>query len=150
MTSNKADYVDPDADVKLSWKSSGSWDGDSEKALEDWHNRLHEVSTHFCSYVTKSLRWIGSEVCNYPIFDGTNDREIFRHMYQTIVPEKEWLRALDAALNATPSRWWATHKEHIENWSQLKILMIVQFSIVYKGTKYIGKTSPKDNIDICI
>jgi len=32
-----------------------------------------------------------------------------------IVPEKDWLRALYVALKATPARWWATHKGHIED-----------------------------------
>jgi len=150
VTSNKANYVDPDADGKLSWKSSSSWDDDSEQTLEDWQNRLHEVSTRCCSYVTKSLRWIESEVCNYPVFDGTSDLEIFRHTYQMTVPEKDWLRALDVAFKAMPARWWVTHKEHIENWSQLKRLMTIWFFIVYKGTKYTSKTSPREHIDICI
>lgn len=66
-----------------------SWDGDSEEALEDWLTQLHEVSTHRCSCVTKLLRWIGFEVCNLPTFDGTNDLEIFRHIYQMTIPEKD-------------------------------------------------------------
>lgn len=50
------------------------------------------------------------------------------------------------------ARWWATHKGHIEDWSQLKRLMTDRFSTttVYEGTKYIGQTSPREHIDICI
>lgn len=29
VTSNKADYVDPEIDRKINWKSTSSWDGDS-------------------------------------------------------------------------------------------------------------------------
>lgn len=65
--------------------------------------------------MTKSLRWIGFEVCNIPSFDGTNNLEVFICAYQVIVQEKDWLRALDVALKATPSRWWATHKGYIED-----------------------------------
>lgn len=36
ITSTKADYVDPDADGKLSWENVSSWDCDFEQALEDW------------------------------------------------------------------------------------------------------------------
>jgi len=77
ITSNKADYVDPNVDGRLSWENTSSWDGDSEKALEDWQNRMHEVSTRRCAYMMKSLHWIRSEVCNVPSFDGTNNLEEF-------------------------------------------------------------------------
>lgn len=117
ITSNKADYVDLDTDGKLSWESTSSWDRDLEQALGDWQNRMHEVSTRRCPYMTKSLRWIGLEVCNVPSFDGTNNLEEFICAYQVRVQEKDWLRALYVALEATRSRWWATHKEHIEDWS---------------------------------
>jgi len=30
ISSNKADYVEPDGDGKLSWENTSSWDGDSE------------------------------------------------------------------------------------------------------------------------
>jgi len=30
VTSNKADYVEPDGDGKLSWENTSSWEGDSE------------------------------------------------------------------------------------------------------------------------
>ena len=122
---NKVDYVEPDGDGNLSWENTSSWDGDSEQALEDWQNRMHEVSTRRCAYMTKSLRWIGSEVCNVPNFDGTNDLEEFIHAYQVVVQESDWLRALDVALKATPARWWATHKDHIRDWSQLERLMTI-------------------------
>lgn len=45
ITSNKVDYVDLNIDGKLSWESISSWDGDSEQVLEEWQNRMHEVST---------------------------------------------------------------------------------------------------------
>jgi len=113
---------------------------------------MHEVSTRRCAYVTKSLRWISFEVCDVPNFDGTNDLEEFIRAYQVVIPEKDWLRDLDVALKATPSRWWVTHKNHIQDWLQLERLMIVQFSstIVYVGIKYQGDTSPRDHIDSCL
>jgi len=43
ITLTKEDYVEPDVDGKLSWENASSWDGDSEQALEDWQNRMHEV-----------------------------------------------------------------------------------------------------------
>jgi len=78
---------------------------------------MHEVLTHRCTYMTKSLQWIGLEVRNVPCFDGTNDVEEFICAYQVILKESDWLRALDVSLKATPARWWATHKDHIRDWS---------------------------------
>lgn len=98
----------------------------------------------------KSLQWVGSEVCNAPSFDGTNNLEEFICAYQVIVQEKDWLRALDVALKATTTRWSATHKDHTEDWLQLKSLMTTHFSstMVFEGVKYKGYTSPKDCVDV--
>lgn len=87
----------------------------------------------------------------FPSFDGSNNLEEFLCPYQVTVQEKDWLRALDVALKATSARWWVTHKDHIENWSQLKTLITTQFSstMVYEGIKYSGDTSPRDHVDMC-
>ena len=79
-----------------------SWDGDSEQALEDWRNHMHEVSTHRCAYMMKSLLQIGAEVCEFPIFDGIKDLDTFICDYQEQVPERDRLKALDVAMKATP------------------------------------------------
>lgn len=62
------------------------------------------------------------------------------------------MRALDVALKATTGRWWATHKDHIKNWSQLKTLIIAQFSsiVAFEGIEYARDTSPKDHVDMSI
>jgi len=127
LTARKADYVDLASDGKMSWRSTSSCDSDSDQDLENWQNRLHEVLMRRCAYMTKSLRWIGFEVCEPPSFNGTNDLDSFVYMYQMKIPEKGWLRALDVALKATPARWWSTHKKHIEDWSQSNTLMKIRF-----------------------
>jgi len=113
---------------------------------------MHEVSTRRCAYMTKSLRWIGSEVCNVSSFDGTNNLEELICAYQVTIQDKDLLRALNVALKATTTRWWVTHKHHIEDWSQLKSLMTARFSstMVYVGVKYKGYTSPRDHVDVCL
>lgn len=60
-------------------------DGDSEKALEDWQNCMHEVPTRRCAYMTRSLCWISTKVCNIPSFDGSNNLEEFLCVYQVTV-----------------------------------------------------------------
>jgi len=59
---------------------------------------------------------------------------------------------LDVALKATIARWWATHKDHIKEWSQLRTLITAQFSstVMFEGIKYAGETSPGDCVDLCI
>jgi hypothetical protein len=64
MTSRQDDYINPTAEGNLSWRSISSCASDSEEGLDNWQNRLHEVSMRRCARMTKSLRWIGSEVCN--------------------------------------------------------------------------------------
>lgn len=88
----------------------------------------------------KSLRWIGCEVCKPPSFDGTNYLRTFIIHYQGKIPEKDRLGALNVALRATPARWWSTHKKHITDWSQCKMLMEIRFAATqeYFKVKYTG------------
>lgn len=104
ITATQVDHVKLDEEGKTSWENSSSWEGDSEQALEYWKNRMHEVSTRRCAHITKSLRWIGAEVCSIPSFDGSNNLEKFISIYQVTTQEQDWLRALDVALKATVAR----------------------------------------------
>lgn len=135
--------MDLDFESKLSWKSTSSCDYDSEKYLENWKNRLHEVLMRRYAYMMKSPQWIGSKVCEPLRFDGTNGLDSFVCMYQMKIPKKDWLRALDVALKATLARWQSTHKRCIEEWSQCKMLMKIKFSTTskYFGVKYTRKIS---------
>jgi hypothetical protein len=45
------------------------------------------------------------------------------------VVENQILLVLDMALKETPSRWWGTHKEKINNWYQCKRLLHIIFGI---------------------
>jgi hypothetical protein len=69
MTAWMDDYVNPTTDGVLSWRSISSCASDSEEALENWKQRLHEVSTRKCARITHALRWIGTEVCDPPRYD---------------------------------------------------------------------------------
>lgn len=63
-----------------------------------------------CVIITKSLRWIGIEVCELPPFDGLGDVEVSFMELESIVLEPKRMLALDAALKATPARWCVAHK----------------------------------------
>ena len=54
--------------------------------LENWQQRLHEVSGRRLASITKTLRWIRSEVSTLPIFDGLSDIQIFVQEYEANCP----------------------------------------------------------------
>lgn len=70
-----------------------------------------------CARITKSLHWIGTEVCELPPFDGLGYVEIFFIELEGMVVEPQRLLALDVALRATPTRWWVEHKTSIQDWT---------------------------------
>ena len=116
MTASLEDYVNLTADGTLSWRCASSCVSDSDADLEDWQNRLHEVSQRRCATITKELRWIGSEVSTVPTFDGLSDIQLFLKQYEEQIPLEKRLEVLDIALRATPARWWAAHKNTISSW----------------------------------
>ena len=46
------DYIHPTVDGELGWSSSSSKSSDSNDALENWQNRMHEVSLWKCGLIT--------------------------------------------------------------------------------------------------
>jgi hypothetical protein len=50
-----------------------------------------------------------------PRFDGLTEVCSFVNEFELQIPEQKRLLALDVSLQATPARWWATHKEGIED-----------------------------------
>jgi hypothetical protein len=95
--------------------------------LENWQQRLHEVSTRRCARIDRAVRWVGTEIREPPSFHGVNDLEAFLTRYEDEVLENQRLLALDIALKATPARWWGAHKETIKDWYQCKRLLRIRF-----------------------
>jgi hypothetical protein len=86
---------------------------DLEEALENWQNKMYEVSTRRCSRLTRKVHWIGITISNFPTFDGLNHIEELLSDFEEIVPIPKILLAMDEALKSTPTRWWGTHKNNI-------------------------------------
>jgi hypothetical protein len=102
MTAGMRDeYVNPTADGTVSWRSICSSDTDSEEALQNWQEHNHELSSRWCANV-KAVRWIGTELRDPPIYDGTGDVEDFLDQMEQRVAEDRLVPALDIALKATP------------------------------------------------
>lgn len=55
VTMRIEDYINPTTDGNLSWKSISSCTSDSEEGLENWKQRMHEVSVGRCACITRSL-----------------------------------------------------------------------------------------------
>jgi hypothetical protein len=77
LTIRQQDYISPTIDGNLSWRSDTACSSDSEEALENWQNKMYEVSTRICARLTREVRWIGTTVSNLPTFDGLNPLETF-------------------------------------------------------------------------
>jgi hypothetical protein len=50
--------------------------------LENWQQRLHEVSTRRCARIDCTIRWVGIEIREPPCFHGLNDLEEFLKNYE--------------------------------------------------------------------
>ena len=55
VTAMQEYYIGPAVDGNLRWKCMSSCTFDSREALENWKNRLHEVSMRRCARVTMSM-----------------------------------------------------------------------------------------------
>lgn len=105
-----------------------------------------------CERMTKSLRWIGSQVGSIPIYDGFNNLEFFIEDFEKIVLEPQRILALYITLKATPARWWGVHKKTLETWSQCKELLQVRFSeeLEFSERSYTGFCCPKQHVTDCV
>jgi hypothetical protein len=66
--------------------------------------------------MTCVLIWIGSEVREPPNFYGMDDLEEFLMKFELELVESQRLPVLDITLKSTPTIWWGTHKEKVNNW----------------------------------
>jgi hypothetical protein len=112
---------------------------------------MHEVSTRRCARVTGSLHWIGTKLCDPPMYDGLTNISLFVKAFELHVPKQQRLLALDVVLKATPARWWAAHKEGMEDWLQCQRLMNVRLGIELENNaqKYIGISNPTKHVEQC-
>ena len=100
---------------------------DSGDALENWQNRMHEVSLRKCGLIMQSLCRVTIETIELPIYEGLPELSEFLLKFEGKVSEPQRLLELEEALKATSIRLWATYKKSVIGWSQCRILMIVLF-----------------------
>jgi len=92
-------------DGVFSWRSINSNISDSDTGVEKWHKRLHEVSTRRCARVTRKIRWVGTEVRQFPTFTEEENLEKFLTEFELEVLDCQQLLVLDIELRDTPARW---------------------------------------------
>ena len=85
-------------DGMVRWRSISSFVSDSDTRMENWKQRLHEISTRRCARMTCALRWIDSEVREPPIFYGQNNLEEFLTKFELEVLDSQRLLVLDTSL----------------------------------------------------
>jgi hypothetical protein len=124
-TTCEEDYVNPTIDEVLNWCNITSCATYSDTGLENWQQRLHEVSMRRCERIECAIRGIGIEIKEPPSFHTLNDLETLLTQYQDELLENQRLLALDLALKATTTRWWGAHKEIITNWYPCKRLLCI-------------------------
>ena len=137
--------MNPTNDGMLSWQCESSCMSNLDVGLENWQQRLHEVSGRRLARITKTLRWIRSEVSILPIFHGLFDIKIFVQEYEAQLPYSERLQHLVVALRATPTRWWTAHQQNITTWDTCCRLLLIRFGADAGGMEllYDGVSGPR-------
>ena len=64
------DYIHPTIDGELGWRGDSYTSSDSDDALKNWQNRLHEVSFRKCGLIAQSLHHVENETVELPIYEG--------------------------------------------------------------------------------
>ena len=64
------DYIQPTIDGELGWWSSSSIYSDSDDALENCQNQMHEVSIQKCGLITQSLCRVATYIVELPTYEG--------------------------------------------------------------------------------
>jgi hypothetical protein len=71
------DYMNPTVDGVLNWQSITSCVTNSVIGLENWQQRIHEVSTRRCTQIDCIVRWVGTKIREPRSFHGVNGIEVF-------------------------------------------------------------------------
>lgn len=104
ITTQEQDWVNPIADGWVSWECESSYTSDSDEEIEQWQNRLHELTTLNCNMIVRSLCCVTTEVRDLPMYDGLTVVDEFLTKFESTIPEQQWFVALKWALRATPAR----------------------------------------------
>jgi hypothetical protein len=71
------DCVNPTSYGIFSWWIITSCETYLDSGLENWQQRLHEVSMRRCARIDRGVIWVGTEIREPPSFHGLNELETF-------------------------------------------------------------------------
>ena len=81
-------WINPTVEGVLRWENYNEFFSDSDGEIENWKNRLHDVSTLRCLQITKNFCCISSEVIDLPYFDGSGNIREFLRAFEVEVPKE--------------------------------------------------------------
>ena len=144
----KEDQINPNVYGNFKWEKDSSCFSNSNEELENWQNRLHEVSVLHCNRVTCALHCITSEVHYFPHYDGTTDVNPFLGELERSVLIEQRFHTLDLGLHTTPARWWETHKENMGYWEECTQMTWLRFEqlVIKEEDLYSGKEDPRRHL----
>lgn len=99
--------------------------------------------------MTKSLHCVSLEVRNLPYYDGLTDVDKVLDDFEREVLEVHCFEALNLAPRSTLARWWGTHKENFDEWSDYRRMMRLRFGRpkVQLTKRYDGRNDLRDHLD---
>jgi hypothetical protein len=159
-TGTREDYINPIVDGSISWRSIQSVDEDSELAFDSWQQGSYEIFSRRCATV-RETRWVGTEVREHPVYDGTSGLDSFLLSMEEKVVEGQRISVLDLSLQDTPARWWANHKALLRNWDDVKQAIKYRFQDKEQlesemqtdfqvAQLFNGEYDPKAHIEQCV
>jgi hypothetical protein len=107
-------YINPTIDGSISWISIQLANKDLELAFDNWQQGSYEIFSRGCTMFIET-RWVGTEVREHPIYDGTSKLDIFLVNMEEKIVEDQRISILDLSLQDTPTRWWTNKKSLVEN-----------------------------------
>jgi hypothetical protein len=113
------DYINPTTDESVSWRSIQSVDEDSELDFDNWQEGSYERFSKRCAII-REMRWVGTEVREHTVYDGTLGLDSFLLIMEEKVVEDQRISVLYLSLQGTPTKWWANHKALLRNWDDMK------------------------------
>jgi hypothetical protein len=103
-------YINPIVDGSISWRSIQSTNEDLELAFDSCQQGSYKIFSRRCATVREN-RWVGTELKKHPVYDDTSGLDNFLLSMEEKVVEDQSISVLDLALQDTPARWWANHKD---------------------------------------
>lgn len=129
-------------------------------AFDSWQQGSYERFSRRCTTV-RVTRWVGTEVREHLVYDGTSKLDNFLLSMEEKVVEYQRISVLDVAFQDTPARWWANHKTLLRDWDDVKQAIKYRFQNKEQlelesqtdpqvAQLFNGEYDPKAHIEQCV